>query len=403
MKGKLNSVINTPITGSQIYFLAFVLFFVPTFLLDTTFSSYIGEHIMRVCSYMALPLLFFKIFIIDNWKKWQTFVVLLCLFIGIIDWRTAHNLELLMLVPFIVGAKEVNFKNIIEWYFYLSVIFLGLIAVFAIIGIIPNLIYHYTGRPTRFSVGTIFPSIIAAHYLYIALAYCYLRFNKLKYMDYCGIIAGGLVCMYLTNTRLDFVGVVLSVPVMIIAQRAFRQKTISKMIASFYWMASPVIAVLTIFGSFFYDDNNHIMRKINDLVSGRLSLGHEAFSRYNVKLFGRTIVEHSYTGIKGHKLADSVGAGMGGTHYFYIDSSYIRMILLWGLVAFLGIMIIVTYITLRSIINNTYVLAAIYLIASLNFMFEPHIIQIVYNPFILALVARSDFVSKQEGTLNASE
>ena len=83
-------------------------------------------------------------------------------------------------------------------------------------------------------------------------------------------------------------------------------------------------------------------------------------------------------------------------NYFFIDSSYIRMFLLWGLLAFILIIVYMTYIAMRSIFRRTFVLAAIILIASLNFMFEPDIIKIIYDPFLLALFATPCFYKIQE-------
>ena len=55
-----------------------------------------------------------------------------------------------------------------------------------------------------------------------------------------------------------------------------------------------------------------------------------------------------------------------------------------------------TYIAMRSIFHRTFILAAIILVASLNFMFEPDIIKIIYDPFLLALVATPYFYNTQE-------
>ena len=393
LKRNVKDIYNLQINSSQIFFIAFVIFFVSSFIQDTTLAEALNGRLLRLCSYIALPLLLFKIYVLDRWSKKELFVITILILLGMITWRTAHELQLLLIVPFVVGAKNVNFKDIITWYVYLNIILLLTMAIFSLLGIIPNLIYRAAPRPPRYSLGLIYTSSLATHYFYLVLAYCYLRFTKLKWSDYLLITVGDIIFMVITNTKLDFIATLVVIPVMIIAHRAFKGHKLSEILASFWWIAVPVSPFIIIFASYFYDGSNHIMKAINDLTSGRLSLGHRAFNNYNIRILGQTIVEHTYGGSKGLKLANQLN---GVHHYFFIDSSYIRMILLWGLLMFVLIVVCMTYIAIRSTLRRTFVLTAIILIASLNFMFEPDIIKIIYDPFLLALLAIPNFYNIQE-------
>ena len=393
LKRNTQNIYNFPINGSQIFFIAFVIFFVSSFIQDTTLAEALNGRFLRLCSYLALPLLLFKIYVLDRWSKKELVIITILILLGMINWRMAHELQLLTIVPFVIGAKNVNFKDIITWYLYLNVMLLLAMAIFSLLGVIPNLIYRAAPRPPRYSLGLIYTSSLATHYFYLVLAYCYLRFNKLRWFDYLFIFVGDVIFMMITNTKLDFIATMIVIPVMIIAQRAFRGHKLSEILASCRWMAVPISASIIIFTSYFYDASNHIMRKINDITSGRLSLGYQAFSNYDVKLLGQTIVEHTYGGSKGLKLANQID---GVSHYFFIDSSYVRMILLWGILSFVLIIGCMTYIAIRSTFRQTFILTAIILVAALNFMFEPDIIKIIYNPFLLALFAIPNFYNTQE-------
>lgn len=380
---------NYPINGSQLYFTAFLFYFLPTFLCETTFLT--ENHLLRVLSYISLPLLLLKIFVLDRWGKKELFIITLFLIFGMIIWRTTQYPDLLMIAPLIIGAKKVNFRDIIWWYFYLTLFLVMMVMSFSLVKIIPNLVYYSKLRPTRYSLGMLYPSVIAAHYLYLVLAYCYLRFGKLNVFDYLLIISGDIICLLLTNTKLDFLATLVAIPIMIIAQRAFLGKRVSGIIASFWWMATPISAGIMIFLSYFYNSSNYIFSKIDHLFSSRLALGHLAFEKYEVNMLGRMIVEHSFAGVKGLKFAKgNIGSP---SSYFYIDSSYIRMILLWGLLAFFIVISCITFIAIRSTVRKTFILSAVILVSSLSFMFEPHIIQIIYNPFLLALLSNSYFSS----------
>lgn len=383
----------SPVSGIKIYFLAFTIYFLPNFLMQTTFSDGTNSHLLRLISYIAIPLLLYKIFVIDRWSRTELVIIILLLLTSVITWRIAQNNDYLLLFPFIFGAKNINFKIIIKWYLYFNTIFMLSIMAMSLLRVIPNLIYYSENRPTRYALGMVFPSNIAAFILFMALAYCYLRFSHLNVWDYCGIFIAACIGMKLTNTRLDLIATILIIPVMIIAQQAYRNKKKARYLASFFWFAVPITAWIVIFGSYFYSENNYLLKKLNDLSSGRLVLGHYAFQRYKPNLFGRSIKEYSYAGVQGHKYAN----GIGQSHnYFYIDSSYLRMLLLLGTVAFIVIVVCLTLVALKSTAQRTYVLSAIILIVSLSLMFEPHVIQLIYNPFLLSLLSTDNYVIKKE-------
>lgn len=113
---------------------------------------------------------------------------------------------------------------------------------------------------------------------------------------------------------------------------------------------------------------------------------------------GRSITEHTYGGSKGLKFANDMSSM--NFHYFYLDSSYMRMFLLWGAIVFVLIIVALTYLAIRSTIQQTFVISAIILVASLNFMFEPYVIAIFYNPILLALVAKPYYWKIQEEKVN---
>ena len=380
------SFVDTPINGEQIYFLAFIIYFLPAFMIDTTFTESLSWSKLRLISYLALPLIIFKIYLLDHWDWKKLSLISVLLLLGIIAWRKAQYPEIMMVMFFVLGAKGVYFKNIIRWYFYLTLFLMLTIAIISLVGIIPNLIYYSKLRPTRYSLGMAYTTFVASHIIYLALAYCYIKFPRLEWFDYIGIIIVAIITMKLTDTRLDFYEMILLVPVMFITQRGYKGKPLSKIISSFWWMAMPFLSVFTLVAAYFYDSSNHIYHRLNSLSSGRLSLSYTAFNRYPITPFGRRIIEHSFGGAKGSRFANHNLYELSNK-YFYIDSSYVRMLLVWGLIVFVLAVIVMSFIALRSTYEHTYILSAIVLLIAVNCMFEPHIIQLIYNPFILALIS----------------
>ena len=75
IKDRIHTAINASITGQQIYFLAFVFYFVPAFLIDTTFTQYLSWSKLRLLTYIAIPLIIFKIYVVDRWH-WPTLLLI---------------------------------------------------------------------------------------------------------------------------------------------------------------------------------------------------------------------------------------------------------------------------------------------------------------------------------------
>ena len=85
-------------------------------------------------------------------------------------------------------------------------------------------------------------------------------------------------------------------------------------------------------------------------------------------------------------------AGDGNSHvpvpdYFFLDSSYVLLLIRYGLLAFAATLLIFVLIARRAQRQRDYTLLIILALITLQSMIEHHLIEIAYNPFILALLA----------------
>ncbi len=106
MKTKLKKIWNTPITGAQLYLLAFAIYFIPAFLIDSLYTNYISWSKLRLLTYLAIPILIFKIYVMDRWR-WPTklFITGLILF-SVIAWRASRYPELMVTMVFVWQLVE---------------------------------------------------------------------------------------------------------------------------------------------------------------------------------------------------------------------------------------------------------------------------------------------------------
>ena len=90
------------------------------------------------------------------------------------------------------------------------------------------------------------------------------------------------------------------------------------------------------------------MAKLNTLFSTRLSLGKEVFDRYDVQIWGQDIP------MRGNGGSTEVVAD-----YFFIDSSYVNILMRLGLVVFILVMLIISIIMIKNL-NLPYMLMAMF-------------------------------------------
>lgn len=380
-------ILNTPITGEQIYLFAFCFYFILAFLQTTTYIAYISENASQKLSLIAVVLLLIKIFIYDK-NSLKSFIInILALGFLVVVWRTSHDVKFFSLGMFVLGARNVNFKKVIYLYLSIGTIFLIFTIGSSLSGLIKNLIY-YRGTDTRIvrlSLGILYPTDFAAHVLFLFLAYLYLRFDKISVLDYLALIITAIIVTIVCNARLNVYALLLIIPVFFIGKRAKNGKVISSFIASFYWTIPTIAAYLIIALTFFYDQSNKLMLKFNHLLSDRLKYGSEAFRRYGTSLLGQHVQEHGWGGLGGQNMADHSMMN----RYFFIDSSFLRLFIIYGIIVTVVVLIIMTVIVRRSVQNNSYALASVMVIVTVSAIVEQHLLDLSYDPFLIALLANT--------------
>ena len=383
---------NMTISGKRIYYFTFLYYYVISFLRFTTFTPTISINLLNRLSYLAIILLLLKIYILDGLSLKKKLGYLLIIFLAFLSWRNSQAVDILIYTLFILGAKGINFHTIINYFFKTGLIMLFLTVIYSQLGIIKDSVY-VREKFLRHSMGINYPTDFAAHIFSLILAYFYLYFKKITWRSYIGIIIISMIMYSLTQARLDVIVSLLTIPVMAIAKRAYEARGISRDIASFYWIVAPILSYITVISAIFYSANNRLFQVVNNVVSKRLEISHLAFEKYSISLFGKRVIEHGFGGAQGFK--QFYQSGMSGG-YFYIDSSFIRLAIIYGLIMLLFVIIVMTLIGMRSVSVQGYCLAGIMLLLTVSFIIEQHILDISYNPFLIALLASNAYYHKLE-------
>ena len=131
--------------------------------------------------------------------------------------------------------------------------------------------------------------------------------------------------------------------------------------------------------SYFYSENQTILVKLNSLLSGRLALGRLAFEKYNIELFGQFI---PMTGFGKSSLIQ-----LRSPQYFFIDSSFVSILMCYGFLVFVCIILGFTCSAFRAKQNNDYYLVLLIALIAVDCMVEHHMMEICYNPFLFLMLS----------------
>lgn len=380
---KFHEIGNWRIDGQIIYEIAFAFEFVVAFLITSTYTDYFSNHLLHTLMFAGLALVLLKIFLFDDLDlKWLA-IDAIVLILLLITWRTSKEFSLFSMGIFVLGTRNVDFKRIIKIYFYVGMLLLAFVVISAMGGLIRNLVYRRDmTNIVRQSFGIAYPTDFAAHVLYLILAYAYLKFGKIKWYDYAVFLAAAVFLVKFSDARLSAYAIILSIPVLWIGQRAQTDHLLSRFIASFYWTVPILSAYLVIIASYFFTPSNKILTKVNNASSGRLFLGHKAISEYGFSMFGKQIIEHGWGGANGLKMSQNAPA-----NYFFVDSSFLRMTILYGIIMAIIILLAMTKISWESFQKGSFALASIIVIVSVSAMVEQRLLDLAYDPFLIALLA----------------
>lgn len=380
------------ITADFLYAVMFIVLTVYGFLNTTQFDmSWVKllefaegwNHILYVAFFspqvILIPVIIMQYLCSDNydWKEYVLATVICCL----VCYAFKQNKEsdLLGYILLIIGARNFSFRRLMYVYF---VVIFGLV-VWTIagsqMGWLENLIY--AGDAGAF--GFIYTTDCAAHILFLTLCYWCIRRENIHYIELAIFFAIGVFVWVGCKARFS------TVLLFLLTCFAYSYKVLKKKMGKDNWnhfmsgIPSAILAMIPLLCSLgihllsiIYSDKSGWMKVLNSVVSSRLSITKRAVDVYGFSLYGSHI--------------PMIGNG-GGTereiNYFYIDSAFMQISLLYGLLALGIILLLFLLVCMKARKDGNWVLLAILAVVSLHGIFEHHAFELSYSPFLFAVFA----------------
>lgn len=364
-----------------LYIFSFIIYYVHKMMLTTStpWTNYIRNG-LPFLEFTVISLLLLKIFLYDRQNSnFKTFIFTAFSFFALsvffLSYGSVNPLSICMYILFIAAANNIDFKKVCLAAFVTSMIIISFVTCCSQFGLITDLIYYY--HTERHSFGFIYPTDYAAHWVFAFLAYFYFRQGLFKWYDYPVLTISAFFLLIYCEAKTSFFIIIFTLLLSLFFHTkwifGFFEKTKKLFIASPVIMALFSILSTLIAGSYLtskgFDAENSIIH--------RLTTGMKMISRYGFHLKGQYVIEQ----------------GLGGstapvTDYTFIDNSYLKIALHYGLVMFALILLYLTFLIIRSMQKKDYAMVAATVIILLDCVLEHHLIDFSYNIFFIAAFAQ---------------
>lgn len=361
------------------YYLATILYIAYSFLQTTLFSATIENNVFSVAKYVCLGLFVLSI-LCAKYTNRQLLIVLWGTLLAIVIFHNSGDTNIIMLMLFLLASMNIHIEAVVNIYFVVALV-LTLVTVGAsVIGVIDNYAYVVSGS-TRLAFGFIYTTDFAAHVFYLCLAFAYIVREKINiiYMLLPAVLS--VVVFWFTKAKLDTI-LMITVTILMAFYRYGNLNFLNKKkwLLGFFPFAMMLVSIIC---SYFYNANSQVFSKIDTLLTNRLAMGHLALYEYPIKFFGQYISQHGSGGLSFDTGLTTHGANLA---YFFIDSSYIKMLLAFGIVFFILYLFGMSRSIFLNLNQHNYLLPILLGIICVSSVIDQHLLEIAYNPFMICVM-----------------
>lgn len=361
-----------------IYYVILAAFIVHVYLDNTTFHIPWPNQYYEILRIVIVGFVIFKFGLNSPFSPKILILNLIFWLVLVLGWNKTGYIFLVEIAFFALGAKGIPFRRIALLYLGISIFILSSAFLGAVFGVIPNYVFYDQSAPKN-SFGIIYSTDFSAHLLYTVLVYCYIRGKKICYYE-CGIIGflGFLIYIY-CRARMNS-GALIILSILLVGFKFIDQMEKRKSRKSLQILKDAVqILMASSFGCFsiimiimtrYFSDSNFILNKLNNWMSNRLSLGQNGIRNYGITFFGTPF--------------DLVGTDIiRKGSYNFIDSSYVLVMLRYGVLVLLAFLIAFTFVAFKARRSKEEVTLVVLFIVAFQCAIEHHMLELNYNIFIL--------------------
>lgn len=355
---------------------------------ETVLSSYIPQIVFSMGIGIASILILMKLFLFDRMSHHQLFLMVIIFFTTFIVSEISKTQSLFANMLLILGCLEIPFKKIIKRYVYLVASILVIAYLTTVIGLTKN--YEIASLDgIKYAMGGNYPTDFAAHIFYLLCAYVYMRSTKLGLGDLGPLVIGLFLVGFLTKTQADTVAIFLLLVLVLVyifqdyLMEHKYMRRIYGVLLGWSFIVPGIFAVIIYWLTFAFNYEDKVFIWINQLFTNRLNFGNQAFNVYGIKLFGQPVLQNGWGGVR----TNLINSGLGNLTYFFIDSSYVSMLIIYGLFMTVSILCGLMIHLYMQIKNDNVLYVLVWIPILLVSLVDQHLLEIQYNVFLFGFFA----------------
>lgn len=367
----------------NLYLLFFALFLIQQFLYTTMFEIVWPEHLYDDLKGILLVLILVRFAMMrkSNWLDWALVAIVGLGFV--ISWNHNAYSEIYNCFLLIIGSKGIEFKKICKLFLAIIGGMLLITVIASLTGYVENLIY-YRDEKVRMAFGICYPTDFSAYVFFLSAVYCYLRRERIKFIE-----IGMLICLAVgvytfCEARLNTICIlllVLGVGYCKIQNGNSVKKGkiyhMSEKLSLFLSVIPTMCAGSMLAATWLYSEDNRFLSFLNNMLSNRLYLGKKGMDLYGISLLGQ------YIPLQGNGRSTEPAI-----NYFFLDSSYISILLRYGAIVFGIVLLIFCVMNFQAREREDWIFLIVIAVIAMQCMVEHHMMAVYYNPFFFALLAK---------------
>ena len=392
-------------SGDGIFYVGLVLSIVRYMIPETTLELPVLLPILR-----GLVLVIITIQLIIAFPKYETLekqiILLVFFFVILIGIGTQNRFgTIYSLFALIVGAKNIDFKSILNVYYKTGAILCITVVLFSYFGIIENRAVLVEGHglletsTIRYCMGYIWPTDFATHVFFILLAYWIAKDGRMTFLHYFTFSIIIYIVYRLSDSKLGcgcmilllFFSCVLRLRQWLVLK--FSNIDNYSFIKKILWMSYiPFLFAIMAYISSSYDEADPNWIIVDVALSGRLHISQEALDKEGYTWFGQEY--------------ELIGGEADENLYNYIDSSYLQALVIYGIVFSILLLLSYIFIVGQAYRRKDYTFLYAIIVVGISGAIAQHFLQVYMNPLWLALTANvmvPNADSQQEDTMQYEE
>ena len=357
-----------------LYFSAFFIWLFFNFIAQTNLIHKYPEiyRLRIIAMIVSILILVVKLVLEKHTKGFLLFyflALILAIIIGISTHKLFDGVTIISTILLIVSVHKMNFRRILIFWSISIFLFMLFVFVFLKLGMLENTLRLQLGGRLRYSQGYQYVSLGANYLFHLTLVYLYLRKSEIKFLEMFILAAINYYFYVNTDTKSAFFLSTLALILVFV----FKNKIISrKMLIITGEIVLTAGMLIPIFLTYLYNPNSSFFQTLNTALTGRLSLGNKTLSLYGVDIFGQRIDWEL------QQRATSVF-----DNYLYVDSSFVNILLHYGIVL-LVLIWLSYYLLIKAGYFNT-IEMLIFIVLIIHSMFDPQFFELMYNPLLLLI------------------